>query len=169
MVCLVVDPLEAAVVREIYEAYVERQRGIGGIVQDLNARAVPAPASDRRQGRAAWGKGTVWAILRNPIYRGTLIYGKAQYSEVGKKHGKRRRPESEWVTAEGVAPTLVSDGLWRAAQAKHGTRRFGVGRPWHRPYLLSGLIVCGHCGKHFQAHKQARGPGGRLLCVYRRS
>jgi hypothetical protein len=28
---------------------------------------------------------------------------------------------------------------------------------WHRPYLLSGLIRCGHCGKSFQAHKQVRG------------
>jgi len=29
--------------------------------------------------------------------------------------------------------------------------------PWHRPYLLSGPIVCGHCGKRFRAHKQSRG------------
>jgi len=36
-------------------------------------------------------------------------------------------------------------------------RRFGVGRPWHRPYLLSGLIACTHCGKHFQAKRLTRG------------
>ncbi len=32
-----------------------------------------------------------------------------------------------------------------------------MGRSWHRPYLLSGLILCGRCGKRFQAHKQSRG------------
>ena len=58
--------------------------------RELRREPSPPAASDRRQGRAAWAKSTVWAILRNPIYRATLIYGKAQYSEVGKKSGKRR-------------------------------------------------------------------------------
>lgn len=42
-----------------------------------------------------------------------------------------------------AVPAIVTADLWQAAQAKRGTRRFGTGRPWHRPYLLSGLIVCG--------------------------
>src|SRR5207245_1999530 len=93
----------------------------------------------------------------NPAYRGRLVYAKARYSEVGKKAGKQRRPESDWVVVENALPVIVPATLWEAAQAKHGTRRFGVGRPWHRPYLLSGLIECGHCGKRFRAHKQVRG------------
>jgi hypothetical protein len=43
------------------------------------------------------------------------------------------------------------------ASSESQTRRFGVGRPWHRPYLLSGLIECGHCGKHLQAKRLTRG------------
>ena len=61
------------------------------------------------------------------------------------------------MIVEGVAPAIIPSGLWAAAQARHGTRKFGVGRPWHRPYLLSGLIVCGRCGKRFRSHKQTRG------------
>ena len=57
----------------------------------------------------------------------------------------------------GAVPPIVPEPLWQAAQAKHGTRPFGVGRPWHRPYLLGGLIVCAQCGKRFWANKQGRG------------
>jgi len=39
----------------------------------------------------------------------------------------------------------------------HGTRQFGVGRSWHRPYLLSGLIMCGGCEKRYQAQRRDRG------------
>ena len=156
-VVLVADPIEAAVVVEIYECYVERGMGLAAIAEMLNARGVPAPTSDRRQGVRAWTKGTLWAILRNPIYIGTLIYGKFRYSEIGRKRGKVRHPDSARIVKEQAAPVIVPRNLWEAAQAKHGTRKFGVGRPWHHPYLLSGLIVCQHCGKKFRAHKQSRG------------
>jgi DNA invertase Pin-like site-specific DNA recombinase len=150
-VVLVPDPFEAGVLAEIYKTYVS-DKGLGAIATMLNGRGVPAPRAG-----GAWSKGTVWAILRNPLYKGTVIYGKARYSEIGKKHGKARRPESDWIVVEDAAPTIIPVELWEAAQAKHGTRKFGVGRPWHRPYLLSGLVVCGHCSKRFRAHKQTRG------------
>jgi DNA invertase Pin-like site-specific DNA recombinase len=151
-VVLVVEPLEAAIVRtRIFEAYVSRGLGIRAIAEALNAEGVPPPAALRRIGRAAWAKGSVWAILRNPIYTGTLVYGKARYRDVGKKQGKQRLPDAEHIVVDNAAPVIVSRDLWDAAQARHGVRRFGAGRPYHRPYLLSGLIECAHCGKRFQA------------------
>jgi DNA invertase Pin-like site-specific DNA recombinase len=149
-VVLMPDVVEARVLNEIYDAYVD-DKGLTAVAAMLNGRGVPAP------GGGAWTKGTLWAILRNPLYVGTIAYGKARYSEIGKKRGKARLPESEWVVVENAVPAILPMKLWAAAQAKHGTRKFGVGRPWHRPYLLSGLIVCGRCGKRFQAHKQSRG------------
>src|SRR6266852_5612673 len=52
-----------------------------------------------------------------------------------------------------------------AAQAKHGTRKFGVGRSWHRPYLLNGLVVCDHCGKRFRAHKKTEDAFRPTMCA----
>jgi recombinase-like zinc beta ribbon protein len=60
-------------------------------------------------------------------------------------------------------PAIVPVELWEAAQAKHGTRKFGIGRPWHRPYLLSGMIGWARCGKRFQAQKQV---SGRIPAYY---
>ena len=157
-ILLVPDPVEARVVCEqIYETYVGRGLGIAAIAHRLNAGHVPAPSALRRRGVSAWCKGTVWAILRNPIYRGRLVYAKSRYSEVGKKRGKVRRPEADRIVFEDGAPAIVPAVLWEHAQAKHGTRRFATGRPWHRPYLLSSLIECGNCGKRFQAQTQVRG------------
>jgi site-specific DNA recombinase len=157
-VVLIVEPLEAAIVKtDIFEAYVSKGLGVRAIAQCLNARGVPPPTADRRLGRAAWSKGSVWAILRNPVYRGALIHGKARYRDLGKKRGKQAQPASERVVVEGALPAIVPDDLWQAAQARHGVRRFGVGRPWHRPYLLSGLIECAGCGKRYHAQRQERG------------
>ena len=150
-VVLVPDPFEAEIVAEIYRSYVA-DKGLVAIATMLNSRGIPAP-----RGGGAWTKGTLWTILRNPVYKGTVIYGKARYSEIGKRRGKARRPESDWIVIKDAAPAIIPVELWIAAQAKHGTRKFGVGRPWHRPYLLSGLVVCDHCGKRFRAHKQTRG------------
>ncbi len=150
-VVLAPDPFEAEILAEIYQSYIN-DKGLVAIAAMLNGRGVPAP-----RGGVAWTKGTLWAILRNPLYKGTVIYGKACYSEIGKRRGKTRRPESDWIVVEGAAPAIIPVELWKAAQAKHGTRKFGIGRPWHRPYLLSGLVVCDHCGKRFRAHKQTRG------------
>jgi len=157
-VVLAVDPVEAQVVRdETYTPHITQGLGVHAIADRLSRRGIPVPASLRRRGVVAWSKGTIWQILRNPIYRGQLVCGRARYREVGKKRGKLRRPESEHVVANDAAPAIVPVPLWEAAQAKHGSRRFASGRPWHRPYLRSGLIERGHCGKRFQGQRQSRG------------
>ena len=68
-VVLVADQIEAAVVVEIYECYVERGMGLAAIAEMLNARGVPAPTSDRRQGVRAWTKGTLWALATRILHR----------------------------------------------------------------------------------------------------
>src|SRR5207249_10869545 len=88
---------------------------------------------------------------------GRLVYAKSRYSEIGKKRGKVPRLEADRVVVEGSVPAIVPRELWDSAQARHGTRRFASGRPWHRPYLLSSLIVCAHCGKRAHVHRQVRG------------
>ena len=161
-VSLVLDPFEAEVVREIYTAYVTQSRGLAAIAHHLNERGVPPPASGHRHGVPAWTKTTIWGILRNPIYRGTLVYATTGYAEIGKRRGRVKRAPASHIVVDRAYPEIVPAELWQAAQGAHAPRRFGVGRPWHRPYLLSGLITCGHCGKKFQAHR----PVGRLENPY---
>ncbi len=147
---LVIDSVEAAVVREIFEDHVMRERGVRAIAGQLSARSIAAPAGGR-----SWSKHTVWAILHNPIYRGALVWGRAKYRQVGQKHGKQRQPINEQVIVEGAVPAIVAPPRWHAAQDTG--RPFASGRSVGRPYVLAGLIRCVGCGHRFQA--QRRGPG----------
>ena len=68
------------------------------------------------------------------------------------------RTPSTWLSRGPRPPSFhATSGTPRTLA--HDVRRFGVGRPWHRPYLLSGLIECSHCGKHFQAKRLTRSRG----------
>ena len=63
----------------------------------------------------------------------------------------------------GIASGVVPEELWTTAQAKHGARARGVGRP-RGAYLLSGMILCAHCGKRFQGHQQVDRRAPAYLC-----
>jgi hypothetical protein len=80
-IALVPDPLEAGIIHEIFEAYTFQGLGVRAIAERSNKRGVPPPASLRRRGVAAWPKGTIWTIVRNPMYVGRLVFGKARYRE----------------------------------------------------------------------------------------
>jgi recombinase len=111
-VVLAEDPVRSHVVRDIYDWYVHGEMRLLAIASRLNSEGVSAPLSLRRQGRAAWTKGTLWAILRNPLYRGILVYGKARYSEIGRKRSKAPRLPAERISVSGAVPGIVDDGVW---------------------------------------------------------
>src|SRR5271168_105359 len=65
---------EARVVRRVYDHYVgTAMMSIGAITSLLNERAVPT-----RKQISRWERTTVWAILRNPAYKGTACFGKTE-------------------------------------------------------------------------------------------
>jgi len=60
--------------------------------------------------------------------------------DIGIKRGRVKWPDPQRVVLDEAVPAR---DLWKAPQTHDGTRRFGDGRPWKRPYLLSGLIPAG--------------------------
>jgi hypothetical protein len=157
-VVLVVDPVEAAIILDrVYKPYVFEDLGIHAIADGLNAAGIPAPSSLRRRGIAVWSKGTVWSILRNAVYRGRLVYGKAKYREIGRKRGKARRSKNELVVAEGAAPVIVPIDVWEAAQAKHGTKKFASGVRGTGLICFPVSSSAPTVGRSFRAKRQQRG------------
>ena len=57
---------EADIVRVVDNQYVGAGMSIGAITRQLNERGVPT-----RKQISRWERTTVWAILRNPAYKGT--------------------------------------------------------------------------------------------------
>jgi site-specific DNA recombinase len=64
---------EAAIVRMVYQSYVGAGMSIGAITRQLNERGVPT-----RKQISRWERSTVWAMLRNPAYKGTACFGKTE-------------------------------------------------------------------------------------------
>lgn len=165
---LEVDEEQAAVVRDIFERYALGE-ALRAIAADLNARGVPAPGAHwKRTSRRADGKwlaSAIFAMVRNELYRGELIWNRSQWvkdPDTGRRR-RRDRPPSEWIRRPDAAPQIVPDEHWTACQeriqrqARLVADRLAAGEPLHKAigpgrapkYVLSGLIVCDHCGSKF--------------------
>jgi len=66
-----IDELEAPIVREIFDPYVEQRASIVQIARALTEQGVPT-----RTVAPAWGTSTIWAIPRNPANTGQAAYGR---------------------------------------------------------------------------------------------
>lgn len=144
---LVVNDAEAEVVRRIFRWFVTDGLGPNGIAQRLNQLGIPA-----RKG-GLWHRNVVRQILCNPVYTGTFYANRYDTSGLGlnrhrppeERVAATLRPPVEWIAIP--VPALVDRATWeQAQQLLQQARRLWSGRP-RAEYLLSGLVVCGRCGR----------------------
>src|SRR6202041_745334 len=97
---------EAAIVRMVYQSYVGAGISIGAITRQLNERGAPT-----RKQISRWERSTVWAMLRNPAYKGTACFGKTETAPrqritralrlrggVGSRDSAHHeRPRADWI------------------------------------------------------------------------
>ncbi len=150
-----INETEAAVVRRIF-AEVAAGRPYRLVARDLNADGIPSATGSRWHastlvGTASRGRG----ILRNPIYRGRIVFGrvKSVRNPVTGLTERHPQPESEWQIVEAPELAIVPAQQWDAVQAIIETKR--PGRPPQRSpapvskavrYITSGRLWCGDCG-----------------------
>jgi site-specific DNA recombinase len=151
---VVIDPDEAAVVRQLYHAVVEEQLSCRQLTKRLNASHLPTPSGKNQ----VWQAGTVRNILTNRVYTGKARYnhrqpGLPKYRKVVEgpsrvdKTGRNYRPASEWILSD--APAIIPVELFEKAQlqlqrnAEVARKRY---QPASRRYLLRTLVKCGECG-----------------------
>lgn len=144
---LAVDEDEAKVVRLVFQLYLEGDdthgpmtiRGIAQYLTDFNVLTY----SDRRnkgdctQKRVAkpghWSHSSVASILSNEAYTGIWYYG------------HKRWEKEDWIAMD--VPEIVDKATFEAAQQRRQKRKQGDRVSGKHDYLLSGRIVCGHCGR----------------------
>lgn len=190
--CLDVDPQTAPLVQWIFA---RRLAGASAasIARVLNERRVPSPAAHdpvRNPHRVAtvWTWRTVAAILANPRYTGRQVWNRQRTNHHETVPGDKRsslgitrdwNPRSDWViSARRTHPALVSDADFLAAQQITAIPMPADSRA--RRYRLTGLLVCGLCGRRLEAqwvhgrpgyrcrhgHTSARQPDERLRAIY---
>ena len=145
---LEVDPATAPVVREIFEKSL-RGSGLKELCKELNERGVT------NRGKR-WNKGGLHYVLRNEAYTGTAVWGRTSKGEKAQ----------DAVRVEGAWPALVSRELFEDVQQAMSDRAPKVQRPARvgSPYLLSGLLKCGVCGKPYSAQGAKSGQFAYYIC-----
>ncbi len=152
--CYEICEEEAQVVRQVF-AWVGRQRlSIGEACRRLTGAGVRT-----RSGKTWWDRSSVWAMLKNPAYRGEAAFGKTRTGPLPPRlRGQRghplqpRRasssedvPATEWLLIP--VPALVSEALFAGVQDQlEENRRRARTRQRGARYLLQGLLVCACCG-----------------------
>ena len=134
---LAVDVAEAAIVRRIYELYINGHRGhtlgMKGIAQHLTERGILM-------------RGKPWRIQKlQQILSDETYVGRFYFNRKDNKTGKAK-PRAEWVCTP-VEPIVEAEAFERAAAARaarHASKT--PPRLVTNPTILTGLLKCGHCG-----------------------
>src|SRR6202161_945886 len=140
---------EADIVRVVYSQYVRTGMSIGAITRLLNERGVPT-----RKQISRWERTTVWAILRNPAYKGTACFGKTETAQrqritrslrlrgdVGSRDSAHHeRPRADWI--EIAVPAIVADDTFMRAQELLEQNKTFAPRRTIEPSIVQGLVSC---------------------------
>jgi site-specific DNA recombinase len=152
----VVIDAEARVVQRVYEMYTVDGLSMGEIARRLNAEGIPT-----RKQSVRWERSVVWAMLRNPAYRGAAAFGKTRVAgRIRVTRALRRRggilssnsigherPREEWI--EIPVPALVSEERFARAQELLHDNKIRSRRRTITPSVVQGLVSCQKCGYAF--------------------
>lgn len=139
---ILADEKEVGVVREIFDMAANQGMGVKAIANELNKKGTPAPRC------RYWSGSTLDTLLNNRAYLGDAIWFKSR--KLGRD--KRERTEvDDRIVVENAHPPIIDRETFARRQALAAERRFDCHSSTSKPvtYLLSRLIVCGHCGHHF--------------------
>jgi site-specific DNA recombinase len=163
---------EACVVRQVYAHYTTAGWSIGAITRWLNEQRI----ATRKPG-ARWERSMVWAMLRNPAYRGTACFGKTRVATrqrvtrplrlrggiATRDSANHERPRDEWI--EIPVPALIDEPTFARAQELLQENRLRARRRTITPSLVQGLVSCRRCG--YALSRTSTRSSARLIHYYR--
>jgi site-specific DNA recombinase len=159
-------------VRTVFKLYTQDGLSSNAIARWLNEQGIAT-----RTALSRWCRSTVWAMLRNPVYKGTACFGKTEQTERQKitrplrlrggysprNSANRERPRHAWI--EIPVPPLVSEESFALAQELLEQNKHHSPRRMLEPTLLQGLLVCKQCG--YAYYRTSTRTSKRKLYYYR--
>lgn len=165
-----VNPAEAEVVRGMFRMSADGF-GLMAIAKALNAAPAYAPqtrayfggrrVAPPRHGTGSWAPTAVREILRRPLYKGAIVWGRTTKVDKGGRASVTVKADRKLVEVPAPDLRIVDDALWVAVQRRlkavgEAYLRDAKGRLQGHPdrpdlrneggYLLSGLARCATCG-----------------------
>lgn len=175
---VVKDPDEQAQATiELIFAQFERRGTINGVLKYLVQNHIQLPHRVRcgvGTGDLEWhqpNRVTLSNLLHNPIYAGAYVYGRRPVDPRRRQPGrpstgKRVAQPQDWaVVLKDWLPAYLSWAQFERnlRQLKANTAQ-GLGAIRYGPSLLSGLVICGHCGLRMAAMYRNNGRRLRYEC-----
>lgn len=149
-----IDRDQAAVVTQMFQWVGLERASMSEVCRRLKEQGVPSP-----KGKAAWNRGSVFGILKNPAFMGLAAYGKSRNGprrdqlRTSKGAPKTpRRPVSCYQTAAAerfsiAVPAIISEELFASVQEQLTENRLrSRERQRGALHLLQGLLECSCCG-----------------------
>ena len=176
---LLIDPISAEVVKEIFELY-KNGNGYYKITKSLNDRGILTPSNYKKENgskyvcrsakcgeRTKWCQDTIAGILRNEVYMGNLVQGRKTYVSY-KNHKQIIKPKEEWTHSYGTHEPIIDVDTWNIVQSKFKSRT-RVTRTGE-VYMLSRKVCCKECKHIFtrNLYKTSEGKTAYLKCKGKR-
>ena len=155
---------EASIVQQVFGWVGCNGVSIGEVRRRLHTQGIKT-----KTGKEWWDRATIWAMLKNPAYKGSAAFGKTR---VGKRlpqlrpqRGQAEQPRKAYSTYDTLpeeqesipVPALIEEALFDAvaeqlAENKRRNRQGGRGAK----YLLQGLLQCACCGYSYYGKQISR-------------
>mgnify|MGYP003433884978 FL=1 len=160
---LIIDNEVAETVREIFDMFVSG-KGYKKIIENLNSKGIPSPSAYKRlkgsnytcvnleksNQKNLWTQPTIYKILRDETYIGTLVQGKSH--PINYKNKKRKKVSSEdWIRCPNAHEPIISLELWNKAQERI-KNRVRSDRVTLELSPLAGKVKCAVCGRPMKRH-----------------
>ena len=151
---LVIDEYAAAVVRRIFNLYINGNGKIR-IAHILNEEGIVNPAeykrlsgdnyrnSKRLEKTTYWTYSTINRILQNEIYAGNMVQGKS----IQHMRSKAKMQERDnWIVVENTHEPIIDADTWNTVQVllKRRTRNLDLES---NVSIFAGFLKCGDCGR----------------------
>ncbi|MEC0242789.1 recombinase family protein [Paenibacillus dokdonensis] len=108
-----------------------------------------------------FSEGAVRKLMRRETLMGTLVYNRT-YTHKGKQ---LTRPEDEWIIVENHHPAILDSETFQNVQNAITGRKSARKQADNERWLLSGLVVCEHCGSSMTGQHRKK-PSGREYFNY---
>ena len=138
----------------------ERYATINAVLRYLVKHTIQMPYREQtglQKGDLVWrrpNRPTLNNLLHNPMYAGAYVYGRRPIDPRKKKPGRRSTgrvvvKSADWlVLIKDKIPAYITWEQFERNQRQiiANNTMYGIGAPREGVALLSGLIICGHCG-----------------------
>ncbi|MCJ0954462.1 cassette chromosome recombinase CcrC [Mammaliicoccus sciuri] len=137
---LVIDKYEANIVKEIFDLYLNHDKGLKAITTILNQKGY------RTINHKPFSVFGVKYILNNPVYKGFVRFNNYQNWSTKRRSGKSG--ENDVILVKGKHEAIISEEMFDQVHEKLVSKSFKPGRPIGGDFYLRGLIKCPECGNN---------------------